>query len=861
LEGFGRLRPIVCLPVVALTLLGAAPTGWSAADAPDVAGFEATVQPFIEESCVPCHNDRRKRGGLSLESYQSVESVARDPNTWEKALAKLKTGEMPPEEDPRPDPDTLAAVTGWIDREIDRVDRTAEADPGRVTIRRLNRTEYNNTIRDLLGVDMSPADDFPQDDSGYGFDNIGDVLSVSPVLMERYLLAAERVARLAVFGPEPLKPTLERKNAGARKIVESTTIPTRYDETGLSLPNAVHAVHRFPVDAEYLFRVFPGGIRPAASEPTTFTLWIDGKEIASQPLDVTNQASFDTDQQELFGKTLEFRTRVSAGEHWVAVSVPRLYEGLPASYNGPKPSKLPPFVWPEFKPPRFNPTPERIEQARKRYEENRARVRPANDARVGYFEIGGPYDQVTGPLPASREKIFICGHPRGRHVNGCATRIVSSLAERAFRRPVPAAEAAKYVSLFREARQRGDTFDAGIVVALQALLVTPDFLFRIEHDRPSSGVLAAVGPHELATRLSYFLWGSLPDETLRAHAASGAIRKRDVLAREVTRMLADPRARNLVREFGGQWLQFRALENVKPDVEKFPDFDTYLRMSMREETERFFARIVSEDRSILEFLDAKYTFMNERLARHYGVEDVHGPQFRLVTLADPNRGGVLTHGSVLTVSSYSTRTSPVLRGKWVLDNLLDAPPPEPPPNVPIIDEAAIGASATQREQLEAHRKNPTCASCHRRMDPLGFGLENFDAIGKWREADGKFKVDASGSLPDGRSFDGPGELRAILASEREAFAKALTSKMLTYALGRGLEPYDRRTVRMIARKLPEHDYRFSGLVLEIVNSLPFQMRRTASGPSHAWLRTPPASSLCSRGPCAVLAGPTGVATP
>jgi hypothetical protein len=286
----------------------------------------------------------------------------------------------------------------------------------------------------------------------------------------------------------------------------------------------------------------------------------------------------------------------------------------------------------------------------------------------------------------------------------------------------------------------------------------------------------------------------------------------------------------LIREFGGQWLQFRALENVKPDVEKFPDFDQYLRLSMSQETEKFFERIIKEDRSILDFLDAKYTFVNERLARHYGIDGISGPEFRLVQLADPNRAGVLTHGSVLTVSSYSTRTSPVLRGKWVLDNLLDAPPPDPPPNVPIIDETAIGATATQRQQLEAHRTNPTCAACHRRMDPLGFGLENYDPVGKWRTVDGKFPVDASGILPDGRTFTGPAELATILSNEREAFAKALTAKMLTYALGRGLEPYDRRTVRMIARKLPEHDYRFSGLVLEIVKSLPFQMRRGVATP-------------------------------
>ena len=815
------------MPVIALALLGAAPAGEPAADAPDEAGFEATVQPFLEDTCLPCHNDRRQRGGLNLAPLQSAGSVALHPNTWEQALAKMRSGEMPPEDDPRPDPEVLADVTRWIDVELERADRTAAPEPGRVTARRLNRTEYNNTVRDLLGVDIRPADDFPQDDSGYGFDNIGDVLSVSPVLLERYLLAADRVARMAVFGPAPLKPTLERKNAGPRRIVESTTVPETYDETGLSLPNAVHATHRFPVDGEYLIKVFPGGIRPAASEPVTFALWVDGTEVDSQLFDPTGQASFATDQQELFGKTLEFRRHFTVGEHWIAVALPRLYEGLPPSYDGPNPSKRPPFVWPEFRPPRFDPTPERIEAARKRYEENKARVRPTNDARVGHLEIGGPYAQRTGPLPEAREKVFVCGHPRGRHVNGCARRIVSSLASRAFRRPVPAAEVSKYTALFRDARRRGESFDEGITVALQALLVSPDFLFRLERD--AAGIYA-IGPHELASRLSYFLWASMPDETLRRHADQGSLRRPDVLAAEVRRMLRDPKAAALVREFGGQWLQFRALENVKPDVEKFPDFDAYLRMSMREETERFFERIVREDRSILEFLDAKYTYLNERLARHYGVAGVTGPEFRLVTLTDPNRGGVVTHGSVLTVSSYSTRTSPVLRGKWVLDNLLDAPPPDPPPNTPAIDEAAIGASATQRAQLEAHRANPTCAACHRRMDPLGFGLENFDPIGKWRTEDGKFPVDASGTLPDGRAFTGPAELTAILSSEREAFAKALTSKMLTYALGRGLEPYDRRTVRMIARTLPQHDYRFSGLVLEIVKSLPFQMRRGVATP-------------------------------
>ena len=769
---------------------------------------------------------------MNLAAFQSVDSVARDPNLWEQALAKIRSGEMPPEDDPRPHPDTLAAVTRWIDLELDRVDRTAVPDPGRVTIRRLNRTEYNNTIRDLLGVDLSPADDFPQDDSGYGFDNIGDVLSVSPVLMERYLLASERVARTAVFGPEPRKPTLERKNAGPRKIVESTEVPETYDQTGLSLPNAAHVTHRFPVDGEYLIRVYGGGIRPAASEPVTFTLWIDGREIASQVLDPDGQRVVCRRPAGTWRQGTGFpdhrQRRRALGRRF---DTPTL-RGAAGQLQRPQPLQAPAVCL--------------------------ARVQAAaqgSDARA-YRRSAQALRRESCPRATHRRR------PRGLHgdrralhtgqravarkpredlrVRSSARRPRRRLRHAHRRRRWPSArfgvrcrrsDVARYTALFRQARQRGESFDDGIAVALQALLVSPDFLFRLEQDHAAPAATpGAVSQHELATRLSYFLWASMPDQALRTQADSRSLRKPDVLAAEVRRMLQDPRAAALVREFGGQWLQFRALENVKPDVEKFPDFDQYLRMSMREETERFFDRIVREDRSILEFLDAKYTFLNERLARHYGVPGVTGPAFRLVQLTDPNRGGVITQGSVLTVSSYSTRTSPVLRGKWVLDNLLNAPPPDPPPNVPIIDEAAIGASATQREQLEAHRANPTCAACHRRMDPLGFGLENFDAVGKWRTRDGSFPVDASGALPDGRSFSGPAELTQILASEREAFAKALTSKMLTYALGRGLEPYDRRTVRMIARKLPDHDYRFSGLVLEIVNSLPFQMRRGVATP-------------------------------
>jgi hypothetical protein len=382
--------------------------------------------------------------------------------------------------------------------------------------------------------------------------------------------------------------------------------------------------------------------------------------------------------------------------------------------------------------------------------------------------------------------------------------------------------------LFRAARRRGQSFDEATAVAIEAVLVSPDFLFRLERGRSSSdGAPQPISDHELASRLSYFLWASMPDARLRRLADLHALRAPGTLESEVRRMLLDPKSAALVLEFGGQWLQTRALESVAPDKERFPEFDDYLRLSMRRETERFFDRIVRDDRSILEFLDARWTFVNGRLAQHYGLKGISGPAFRLVTLDDPHRGGVLGQAGVLTVSSYATRTSPVLRGKWILDNLLNAAPPAPPPGVANLDEATAGTADSLREQLQAHSTNPTCAACHRRMDPLGFGLENFDAVGAWRDQDAGAAIDASGRLPDGRTFRGPDGLRAILAGEREAFAKALTAKMLTYALGRGLEPADRRTVRSIARALPAHDYKFSSLVTAIVQSAPFQLRRSS----------------------------------
>jgi mono/diheme cytochrome c family protein len=793
-----------------------------------VRGFERIVKPFLSEHCYPCHGNKGEpKNGLNLQSFLAVESLIDQRNHWEDVVGMLRRSEMPPIEEEQPEEEDRQAIATWIERELARIDRVTPPNPGRVTARRLNRTEYNSTIRELLGVDTRPADDFPQDDSGYGFDNIADVLSLSPVLMEKYMTAADRVAHMALFGAPAMQPTLTRLRAEPRRVPEVRTFPDRYDVSGLSLPNAQHGVYRVPVDGEYLIKVFLGGLRPANSDPITLALWVDDQQVKTAEFDLDRSARFDTDRQDFGGQTTEFRVRLAAGDHRLAVAIPRIYEGLPARYGGPNPSAKadPPR---EFKPPPGLP-PDRLAIFKQRFDETQAALDKItlNGVRVANLEVGGPYSQAKGPSEESLEKIYTCGHLHGGHQPACARRIITDLARRAFRRPVTAREMSKYVDLVHQAEEQEGSFEEGIAVGIQALLVSPDFLFRIERDRPGPAGMTAqkITLHELASRLSYFLWSSMPDAELRRLADAGTLRNPAVLAAQVRRMLQDPKSRALADNFGGQWLQFRALESVTRDRERFPEFEDYLRLSMRRETELFFEYIVREDRSILDFIDGRYSFLNERLARHYGVPGVSGPEFRRVDLSGFPRGGVLTQGSVLTVSSYSTRTSPVLRGKWILENLLDAAPPPPPADVPNLDETGIGTSASVRMQLEEHRKNPTCASCHRRMDPLGFGLENFDAVGAWRTMDGKLPIDSTGQLPDGRTFEGPDQLRTILTADRDQFARALTSKLLTYALGRGLERYDAKTVKLIASRLPAQQYRFSALVLEIVNSLPFQSRR------------------------------------
>ena len=824
--------------------------------------FRSAVQPLLSKNCYSCHNEKLKSGELDLQAYTSSESVIQDRDKWESVLRRLETGEMPPKGLPRPDPVQLKAATEWIRQEFDRADAATPPQPGHVTARRLNRSEYNNTIRDLLGVNTNPAKDFPQDDSGYGFDNIGDVLSLSPVLMEQYLSAAEQAVQLALFGPGKVPATVTRHQPAHRFGADggdnsrfAMSLPytiTDYDVTGLALPGALHASHVFPAAGDYDFKIDPEGSRPAPSEPFTVAVWLDGKQIAAIEKFGVDGKGNNLDSFEGQDKTI--RVHVAAGEHWVSISALNVFDGLPAKYKGNKPNFLPEPPPRNFGPvpPPANATPEQLAAYEKRLAAFAANGGGARrnvkkpplitdvSFRINFVEITGPFNAAEGPSPENRKKVFTCATRDA----ACTRKILTEFAGKAYRRPVQTQELTRLLALVAASQKRGDSFEQSIATALEATLVSPQFLFRIERN-PGAATLAvghvvndhpgadhAVNEYELASRLSYFLWSSMPDEELLRCAERKTLRRPEVLKAQVKRMLNDPKSRALVDDFGGQWLEFRGLESAHPDLNRFGRFDDYLRVSERQETALFFENIMREDRSVLEFLNGKYTFLNEKLAEFYGIPGVHGPEFRKVDLTGTPRGGVLTQGSVLTVSSYSTRTSVVLRGKWVLENLLNAPVPPPPPGTALLDEAKVGTSMSLRQQMEEHRANAICASCHGRMDPIGFGLENFDAIGQWRAADGKFPIDSTGTLTTGETFKGPSELLDALARQPQAFTSAITEKMLTYALGRGLEPYDRPVVKAIAADLAKNDFRFSQLVLGIVSSLPFQRASDASQTSN-----------------------------
>ena len=784
---------------------------------------ERTVSRFIGKHCVRCHNDSKTSGDLDLQALQvqGRRTFSENREAWERVASKLNTGEMPPADEPRPPAEEVVIITDWLEADFSRQDRMIRPRAGRVSARRLNRAEYNNTIRDLLGVDIRLSEEFPPDQAAFGFDNVSDALRISPVLTEKYLDAAERAVRTAMFGPKKLQPSVTHYPLPVRiNLMRGTRSkpkdPLNYDLTGLSTVHAAHVAHYFPADGEYSIRIVLNGHRPTQSERAHPALFID--DILAQ--------EFEVDATDLEGQIVETRIRVKAGERLLSASYLKMYHGLPPEYEGPEPSSRPPGPLITGGDQLNDQDIEVLRRLGTKIKTDMS-VETRIDNRFESIDVGGPFEQRLAASPASLSKVYSCEHSPGEHNEECARMILTDFASRAFRRLATTQEVEPLLGLVTLVQNAGDSFEEGIATALQAILVSPSFLFRIEPDRePVEGQSSVpVSDYELASRLSYFIWSSTPDAELLQRAQENSLSRPHVLDGQVRRMLRDRKSRALVENFAGQWLQFRNIDIIRPDVERYPEFEDSLRRSMKRETERFIEEIIREDRSVLEMLNADYTFVDERLARFYGLDGIEGPEFRRVDMSDSRRGGgLLSHASVLAFTAYSTRTSPVLRGKWILETMLNAPPPPPPPSVPSLDEAKVGGAVSLRQEMEAHRQNVACAACHSRMDPLGFGLEHFNAIGAWRDLDGQEPVDASGTLPSGQSFEGHEELKQVLMDERDAFVQGLAEKLLIFALGRGLERYDRPTLAGITDALPAADYRFSELVLGIVKSLPFQMR-------------------------------------
>ena len=731
---------------------------------------QTPLEAMVNRYCVTCHNDKLKTAGLSLDGIKSFQ-----PELFEKVLHKLLSREMPPAGMSAPDAVTRATTVHWLETELDKA-AAEHPHPGDPGIHRLNRAEYRNAVRDLVGLDMDHAANLPPDDSGYGFDNMAGVLTVSPLHMEKYLGSSRRIARLAVGS---LKP-----NVSSEKFTQPRS--TANDSIDALPPGERGGIlfrRYFPFDAEYSFLVRVRGNPPPGLPPAKLDLRLDNHRVK------LFDAEIDTAEANQGTRNFDLRMKLAAGEHLVGVAF--LTESVKVEGGG-----------------------------------TRANAQPANAnaLAVDYVTVGGPYNPSGPGDTDSRRKIFVCRPQPGQPEEVCARQILGSLARRAYRRPVTAADLAPLDKLFTEGRADGKSFDSGIELALSAILVSPDFLFRTENT--PRGKIAKISDLELASRLSFFLWSSIPDEELLNAAEAGRLHDPAVLAAQVRRMLADPKSQSLEENFAGQWLHLRNVSSWKPDSEKYPQFDEALRNAFERESELFFSNIIHEDRSVLEFIDADYTFLNERLARHYGVSGVKGSYFRRVELKGPQRGGVLSQGSVLLVTSYPTRTSPVLRGKWVLENILGAPAPPPPPNVPPLDDSASNSAKTLREQLEKHRANRACASCHARLDPLGFSLEQYDAIGGFRDKQDGAEIEASGALPDGTAVNGLAGLKKVVLDRRDEFVECLAGKMLTYALGRGLDFYDQPTVRAIRAQAASQDYRFSSMIVAIANSVPFQMKGT-----------------------------------
>jgi mono/diheme cytochrome c family protein len=746
----------------------------------------------IARYCTTCHNERTKTGGLALDGLD-LTRVADHADVWEAVVRKLRTGVMPPAGMPRPDRAVGSSLAFWLEAELNSAARAPR--PGRPLLRRLNRAEYANVVRDLLSVDVDVSSLLPADDSAFGFDNIGDLLTVSPALLERYLDAADRVSALAVGDPST--------------ALGSETYHVRGDQSqnqhldGLPLGTVggLAVGHTFPLDAEYefkltLFRTNLEAIR-GLEHTHQIEIAVDGERVFLGEIGgsaESGQTGAITERSDATDARLKARAPVKAGPRVVTAA----------------------FI--------------------RKMAENTNRLRPFLRSNSGtYDSTGRPHIEtltVTGPFNAtgpgdtpSRRRIFTCRPLLPAEEEPCARRILSTLARRAYRRPLTEADLSRLLAFYREGRGKG-SFDAGIQLALRRLLASPTFVFRIEDDPAglAAGTPYPVSNIELASRLSFFLWSSMPDDTLLDVAATGRLRQPEVLEGQVRRLLADPRSDAFVENFAGQWLHIRNLRNIAPNSDEFPDFDNDLRDAFRRETELFFGSVMREDRNVLELMRADYTFVNERLAKHYGIPNVYGSRFRRVTLADEARRGLLGKGSILLATSHADRTAPVLRGKWIMENLLGSPPPPPPGAVPPLEPQPGARPRTMRERMEIHRASPACAGCHRTMDALGFTMENFDAVGAWRTREAGAPIDASGTVTDGTPVNGVVELRNALLEQPEIFVATLTEKLLIYGLGRGLQHYDMPVVRAIVRDAAQRDYRFSSLIVGIVSSAPFQMR-------------------------------------
>jgi hypothetical protein len=758
---------------------------------------ESSARRVLDRYCVTCHNKRVKTAALELDGLD-VSNPGSQAEVWEKVVRKVHTGTMPPSNVPQPSGDDRRALLAWLETALDSA-WAARPNPGRTdTLRRLNRTEYQNAIRDLLALDIDAASLLPADESGHGFDNVtlGDL---PPTLLDRYISAAQKISRLAIGRAEP------SVESDIIRLAADLTQEDHLPGLPLGTRGGASVTHTFAQDGEYEIQIWlardlegqVAGLREP--RPHELMVLVDRQQVATFTVEKT--AGADTT---VLDKDLKTRVTVTAGPHEIGVTFLKDGSSLVETARQPLQSH---------------------------YNERR---HPRTGPAIDQISMTGPYGATGAKDTPSRRRIFVCrpegDKPSPGREDACAERILTTLMQRAYRRPIAKADVEGPMAFYHEGRA-GKDFDAGIENALGAVLINPQFLFRVESEPrtlPAGGVYR-ISDLELASRLSFFLWSSIPDDELLGAAIAGTLSHPGELEKQTRRMLADRRSINLAANFAGQWLRLRNLESVSPNARLFPDFDDNLRQAFRSETELFFDSVLREDRSVLDFIRSDYKFLNERLARHYGIPDVYGDRFRRVTLPPGSqRGGLLRQGSVLAVTSYATRTSPIIRGVWVLGNVLGAPPPPPLPNVPALDESTVSANLPMRERLAAHRNNAVCANCHRTIDPVGFSLESFNAIGQWRdhEAD-DLPLDVSGALPGAGDIRGVAGLEEGLLKRPELFVGTLTEKLLTFALGRGVEYYDAPAVRRIVRDAGKDGYRFSSLILGIVTSAPFQMR-TAS---------------------------------